>query len=156
MWAATASLMGVVVGGLLSFAAQETSRRSSERTEEQRRDSEIAEKRRDNRVSHLVEFLVAAQAAERVAADRGPQPPLDEGWQVLANQSIDRLWVLQKTIHMLCAPHVNEAARGLCFALQEVIKNGPDDSGEPFAEQVAAHIRPSRRAFLDAAHEYLG
>lgn len=72
-----------------------------------------------------------------------------------AKQTIDRMWVEQKTIHMLCAPEINEAARSVAFAVQDVIRDGPADPGEPQDEKVWEYIRPTRRAFLDVVREHL-
>ncbi|WP_432094109.1 hypothetical protein [Streptomyces sp. bgisy100] len=156
MWAALTSLLGVVLGGALSFAAQQSARRSAERAEARRRSDEAAETRRADRISHLVAFIVAVQEAERVAVDRCLDRSADEqSRRQRAEATIDRLWVLQKTIHMLCAPQVNNAARVLVFALQQVLREGPSGSPESVVEQVAAHVRPSRNAFLDTARECL-
>jgi hypothetical protein len=154
-WTAIASLAGVVFGGVGSFAVQDSIRRSSERAEARRSAHELATARRAERLTHLIDFLTIAQEGERVAVDRHHHDIADEQWHARARQTVDRLWVIQKTIHMLCAPEVNEAARGLAFALQDVIRDGPKDPGEPRDEKVWEHIRPSRRAFLDVVHHDL-
>jgi hypothetical protein len=151
MWTA----VGLVLGGVTSFLAQEWLRRSSERAEARRRAAELAETRRAERLTHLISFLKVAQEAERVAVDRYHHGLEDEGWHARARQTEDQLWVIQKTIHMLCTASVNEATRRLAFALQHVVRNGPTNPGKPQDEKVWEYIRPSRRAFLDAAAEDL-
>ncbi|MFE1288745.1 hypothetical protein [Streptomyces sp. NPDC058751] len=149
------SFLGVVLGGLVSTAAQYSLGRASERAEVRRSARERAESRRNERVAHLIDFLSAVQEAERVAVDRHHHDLADEEWQARAKQSIDRMWVAQKTIHMLCASEVNDAARDLAYDVQDVIRKGPTDPGEPRDERVWAYIRPSRRAFLDVVREQL-
>lgn len=155
MWTTLAPLIGVVLGGLMSLLAQISVGRASERTELRRSVRDRAEARRSERLAHLIEFLSVVQEAERVAVDRYHHNLADEQWQARAREILDRMWVTQKTIHMLCASEINEAARGLAFAVQRLIRNGPDDRGEPQDEKVWAHIRPSRREFLDAVRDYL-
>lgn len=147
--------MGVVLGGLTSFAAQFWQGRASERVEGRRSDRERAEARRSECLAHLIDFLSAVQEAERVAVDRYHHNLADEQWQARAKEALDRLWVAQKTIHMLCTSEVNEAARRVAFAVQDVIRDGPGDPGEPQDEKIWACISPSQRAFLDIAADYL-
>ncbi|MGD1217070.1 hypothetical protein AB9Q10_01405 [Streptomyces krungchingensis] len=150
-----APLIGVVLGGLVSWLAQYSLGRASERAEARRSVRECAEARRSERLTHLVEFLSTVQEAERVAVDHYQHHLGDEQWQTRARQTVDRMWVAQKTIHMLCAPEVNEAARRLAFAVQNVIREGPDDPGQPQDEKVWACISPSRRTFLDVVRDHL-
>jgi hypothetical protein len=99
-------------------------------------------------------FLVAVQEAERIAVERHHHGRTDEQWQAQSKQSVDRMWVAQ-TIHMLCAPEVNEAARDPAYAVQDVIRKGPEDPGEPQDEKVWACVRPSRKVFLDVVRDHL-
>ncbi|MGW1890287.1 hypothetical protein ACWCP6_08445 [Streptomyces sp. NPDC002004] len=154
-WTTLAPLIGVVLGGLVSWLAQHSLGRASERAEVRRSVREYAEARRNERLAHLIDFLSAVQEAERVAVDHYQHHLADEQWQARARQTLDRMWVAQKTIHMLCAPQVNEAARRVAFAVQHVVREGPDDPGEPQDEKVWAHIRPSRREFLDVVRDHL-
>ncbi|MFC5724517.1 hypothetical protein ACFP1Z_30615 [Streptomyces gamaensis] len=147
-WTTLAPLIGVVLGGLVSWLAQHSAERVSER-------AEVREARRKERLTHLIAFLSAAQEAERVAVDRYQHKLADEQWQARAKQTLDRVWVTQKTIHMLCAPEINEAARRFAFDIQDVIREGPGDPGEPQDEKVWAYIRASRREFLDVVRDYL-
>ncbi|MFD9438356.1 hypothetical protein ACFWBR_26280 [Streptomyces sp. NPDC060006] len=144
MWTMLSPLIGVVLGGLMSLVAQHSIGRASNRTA-----------RREERLAHLIEFLSAVQEAERVAVDRYHHNLTDEQWHARERQAIDRVWVKQKAIHMLCASDVNSAARGVAFAVQKLLRDGPDDPGAPQDEKVWAHISPSRLAFLDAARRYL-
>ncbi|MET7735719.1 hypothetical protein ABZT02_30770 [Streptomyces sp. NPDC005402] len=146
--------LGVVLGGLVSTLAQYSLGRASERAEVRRSMRERVEVRRGERVAHLIDFLSAVQEAERVAVDRYHHGASDEEWQARAKQSIDRMWVAQKTIHMLCGSEVNEAARRLAYDVQNVIRKGPGP-GEPQDERVWAYIRPHRRAFLDLVRDHL-
>ncbi|WIM92789.1 hypothetical protein ACTOB_004744 [Actinoplanes oblitus] len=155
VWTAGASLAGVVVGGVTSFVGQTVQRTAAERAEERRRSCDLMETRRAERITHLIGFIAVAQEAERVAVDRYHHGHDDERWQARAREIEDRIWAAQKTIHLLCRPAVNAAARELAFALQDVIRNGPSDPEHPQDEKVWEHIRKPRRAFLDAAADDL-
>ncbi|MFJ8944071.1 hypothetical protein ACIRG4_12580 [Streptomyces sp. NPDC102395] len=148
-------LIGVVLAGLVSWLAQHSSGRAAERAEERRSARDCAEARRGERLARLVDFLSAAQEVERVAVDHYQHHVSDERWQERARQTVDRTWVSQKTIHMLCPTEVNEAARRLAYAVQNVLREGPDDPGEPQDEKIWAAVRPSRREFLDGVREHL-
>ncbi|MFJ7151125.1 hypothetical protein ACIQVT_23455 [Streptomyces sp. NPDC100445] len=150
-----APLLGVALGGLLSGVTQHSVRHSSERAEIRRDVRECAESRRSERLSCLDDFLAIVQEAERVAVDRYHHHESDEPWQPRARQTEDRMWLAQKKIHMLCPQEVNEAARRLAFATQKVIRNGPDEPGEPQDEKVWATIGPARRDFLDVVRDHL-
>ncbi|MFE9809267.1 hypothetical protein ACFYRN_35895 [Streptomyces sp. NPDC005227] len=138
--------------------AQHALGRATERAETRRSVRERAEARRSERLTQLIDFLRTVQEGERVAVDHYHHHVADEQWQARARQTIDRMWVAQKTIHMLCAPEVNEAARRLAFAVQNVIRDGPSGAGDPGEskdEQVWASIRPSRRTFLDVVRDHV-
>ncbi|WP_162890202.1 hypothetical protein [Streptomyces olivoreticuli] len=157
MW--TTSLppfIGVVLGTVASLVGQLLQGRASERAEARRNERERAEARRDERLTHLVAFLCAVQEAERVAVDRYHHNETDAEWQMRARRALDRVWVTQKTIHLVCASKVNDAARLAAFAVQDVIREGPGAPGEPQDERVWQSIGPSRRAYLDVAAAYLG
>ncbi|MGV9565208.1 hypothetical protein [Streptomyces sp. NPDC003480] len=154
-WTTLASLFGVLLGGLVSWLAQHSLGRASEHAEVRRSVRECAEARRSERLTRFIDFLSAVQEAERVAVDHYQHHLADEQWQARARHAVDRMWVAQKTIHMLCTPEVNEAARRLAFAVQNVIRDGPGDPGEPQDEKVWACIRPSRREFLDVVRDEL-
>lgn len=154
-WTTLAPLLGVALGGLMSFLVQHSLGRTAERAEVRRSVRERAEARRNERLTHCIDFLAAVQEAERVAVDRYHHNDSDEQWQARAKQVVDRMWVAQKTIHMLCAPEVNEAARDVAFAVQDVVREGPADPGDPQDEKIWAQIRPSRRAFLDVVRDHL-
>jgi hypothetical protein len=150
-----APLCGVVLGGILSWLAQRSAGRAAARAEARRCSGELSEARRKERLTHLIGFLSAVQEAERVAVDRWYHLSCDEHWEARSRQAVDKVWVAQKTIHLLCDPEVNEAARTVAFAVQEVVRQGPDDRGAPQDEKVWAHIRPSRRVFLDVVRAHL-
>ncbi|KAB1144710.1 hypothetical protein F7R91_20950 [Streptomyces luteolifulvus] len=144
MWTTLAPLIGVVLGGLMSWLAQHSVGRASKRAA-----------RRDERLTRLIDFLSAVQEAERAVVDRYHNNLADEQWQARARQTIDRVWVTQKTIHMVCEPEVNDAAREVAFTVQKLMREGPVDTQAPQDEKVWAAVSPSRRAFLDVAHRYL-
>ncbi|GAA2718915.1 MULTISPECIES: hypothetical protein [Streptomyces] len=141
MW----TIFGVVLGGLISFTGQFWQGRVTER-----------DLRRTQRIQHLIDFLSAVQEAERVAVEHYHHHVDDEQWRTRSKQIIDRVWVAQKTLHMLCSPKVNEAARALAFDVRDVIRDGPGDTpGATEEEKVWEYIRANRRAFLDVARDHL-
>ncbi|MEV7420461.1 hypothetical protein [Streptomyces sp. NPDC089919] len=155
MWTTLAPLAGVLLGGLMSVLTQRSAGNALERGEARRSARDLAEARRGERLTHLIAFLSAVQEAERVAVDRHHHNMTDEPWQARARQVLDRMWVTQKTLHILCAPEVSAAARGLAWAVQELIRKGPGDPEGPQDEKIWAHIRPSRQAFLDLVRDQL-
>lgn len=78
--------------------AQRSAGRALERGEARRSVRELAEARRNERLTHLIAFLSAVQEAERVAVDRYHHNLADEQWQARARQVLDRVWVTQKTM----------------------------------------------------------
>ncbi|MEU8031539.1 hypothetical protein AB0C13_23340 [Streptomyces sp. NPDC049099] len=154
-WTKFAPYFGVMLGGFVSSLAQYWLGRASERAEVRRSIRERAEERRKERVTHVIAFLAAAQEAERVAVDRHHHLLSDEQWQARAKQVVDKMWVTQKTIHMLCGSEINKAAHGLATKVQDVIRKGPEDPTEPQDEKVWAYIRPSRNVFLDVVSHHL-
>ena len=92
-----------------------------------------------------MEFLEAAQAAERVAEERAAMGQPDNDWTQRAGIARDRLWTTEKTIHLLCSPNVTEAAHSFARTVHELVR--VDEPDDPLWDLV----RPSRRVFLDEA-----
>ena len=135
------SLVSVAVGGGISFVAQWV----IQRLETQRHAATVAEARRVDRLSRLIEFLEAAQAAERIAMERAAMREPDNDWRQRAGIALDRLWTAQKTVHLLCSANVTEAAHSFARTVQDAVRG--DEPDDPLWDQ----IRPSRRMFLDEA-----
>lgn len=155
MWTAFASILGTALGGFISFYTQRSVRSAADKAELARIANEHAKERRSEQLAHCVDFLVAIQEAERAAVDRYHHKTADGQWQARAKQAIDRMWIVQKTIHMVCPPEINVAARLVAFAVRDVVRNGPADHGDPQDEKVWEAISPSRRNFLDVVRDHL-
>jgi hypothetical protein len=143
---ATVSLGGVLIGAALSFFGVWL----AQITENRRQVARLIESRRTERVAHLIAFLDAAQAVERVAIDRHNKKLNDQQWRDKADVTLDSMWTRQRATAMLCTPEVSQAAHDLAWVLHEAVRHGPRD------QQVHEFVRPQRRAFLVAAHEDLG
>ncbi|MFT7872508.1 MULTISPECIES: hypothetical protein [Amycolatopsis] len=70
VWPAILSLAGVLLGGDLSYLVQASVQRRNERSERRRLTAERAEKRREEQLDLLQQFIRVAQQAERAAEDR--------------------------------------------------------------------------------------
>ena len=77
-------------------------------------------------------------------------PAHDAEWRERADNIQDRLWVAQKTLHMLCSPALTSAARIFAYSIHNLLWHGPGTKSVP------DYLRPTRNAFLDAAREDLG
>jgi hypothetical protein len=77
-------------------------------------------------------------------------PDHDVEWRKRADIIQDRLWVTQKTLHMLCSPALTNAARNFAYSIHDLLWKGPG------TESVPDYLRPARNAFLDSAREDLG
>ncbi|MFG6194811.1 hypothetical protein [Nonomuraea sp. JJY05] len=72
-----ASLLGVVLGGLLSYLAQFTTVRVAARNEEKRQAAQRAEARRSEQLEPLREFITITQESIRIAEERDQAPDWD-------------------------------------------------------------------------------
>ncbi|KAB1143476.1 hypothetical protein F7R91_25255 [Streptomyces luteolifulvus] len=144
-WTSAIALIGVTVGGALSFAAQWVSHRAQDRQHHATRQ----EARRNERLSYLVTFLEIAQEAERTAMEQHPVRTDDDEWRRRAEAVQDRLWAAQKTLHMLCQPTVAQPAHAFAQTVNHLLWHGPG------AQPVRDFLHPTRNAFLDAARSDL-
>lgn len=77
-------------------------------------------------------------------------PDHDVEWRKRADIIQDRLWVAQKTLHMLCSPALTDAARDFAYSIHDLLWQGPGKKSVP------DFLRRTRNAFLDSAREDLG
>ncbi|MGW4061016.1 hypothetical protein ACWEGE_22225 [Amycolatopsis sp. NPDC004747] len=146
VWLAILSLAGVVLGGGLSYLVQTTVQRRNERSERRRLAAERADKRREEQVDLLRQFIRVAQQAERAAEDREPTSP---DWNKAALDVVDELWVCERMIHVLFASALHGLARAYVKALDHVLWQEPADGS------LWDHLRGPKIAFLDAARDEL-
>ncbi|MFI1400416.1 hypothetical protein [Streptomyces sp. NPDC020681] len=144
-WPSVIALIGVTVGGALSFAAQWVNHRAQDHQDNATRQ----EARRNERLSYLVTFLEVAQEAERTAMDQHLVRADEDEWRRRAGAVQDRLWAAQKTLHMLCQPAVAQSAHAFAQAVNHLLWHGPG------AQSVRDFLHPTRNAFLDAARSDL-
>jgi hypothetical protein len=145
VWASIASLIGVGLGGGLSYLAQLTTQRQALRNEDKRQARELAEARRAEQLRLLREFVETAQRAERAAEDRDSTPE----WLVGAKDVMDGLWIQERMIHVLFSSGFHQRARAYVKALNDVLWEETADVS------IWDHLRPPKIAFLNAAHREL-
>ncbi|WP_206789349.1 hypothetical protein [Amycolatopsis sp. MtRt-6] len=146
VWLAVLSLVGVVLGGGLSYLVQTTVQRRNERNERRRLAAERVEKRREEQLELLRQFIRVAQQAERAAEDPSKKKP---SWKAGALDVVDELWVCERMIHVLFAPALHGLARAYVKALDHVVWQEPGD------DSLWDYLRGPKVAFLDAAREEL-
>src|SRR4051812_43721239 len=112
VWVSLASMIGVVLGGGLSYLTQITTQRQTNRNEDKRQAKELAEARRAEQLDHVRQFIQTAQRAERLAEDRDSTPER----KTAAKDVLDDLWTCERMIHILFAPTLHERARRYVMA----------------------------------------
>jgi hypothetical protein len=145
VWASILSLIGVVLGGGLSYLAQASVQRRTDRSDQRRQANERAEARRVERLELLRQFIRVAQQAERAAEDRDNTP----AWKASALDVVDELWVCERMIHVLFVTPLHDLARAYVRALDHVLWQ------EPEGVSMWEYLQGSKVAFLAAAREEL-
>ncbi|MFF1297408.1 MULTISPECIES: hypothetical protein [unclassified Streptomyces] len=150
-----ASLIGVVIGGGLSYLAQLTTARQAARTEDKRQATQLAEARRAERLDVIREFIQLTQQGIRLAEERYEAPDWSSGrtpeWLAAERALIERLWICERMILVLIGPKLYQPAWDYASAVHHVLWK---DLGEP--EAAWSHLRGPMNIFLNAAHENLG
>jgi hypothetical protein len=150
-----ASLIGVVLGGGMSYLAQLTAGRQSARSEDKRQAQQLAEARRVERLEVLQEFIQLTQQGIRHAESRYDAADWLSGctpeWLAAARALIDRLWICERMILVLFGPDLYQHAWDYATAVDHVLW---EDLGE--CDRASDHLRGPQVRFLNAAHEKLG
>ncbi|MER6569012.1 hypothetical protein ABT288_23225 [Streptomyces sp. NPDC001093] len=150
-----ASLIGVVLGGAMSYLAQLTTARQAARSEDQRQAAQLAEARRAERLEVVREFIQLTQQGIRLAEERYGAPDWSSGctpqWRAAERDLIERLWVCERMILVLIGPELYQLAWDYASAVNHVLW---EDLGE--SEAAWNHLRAPMNTFLNAAHERLG
>jgi hypothetical protein len=141
VWVSIVSLVGVVLGGGLSFLGQASAQRRADRGDQRRLDNERGEARRGERLELLRQFIRFAQQAEAAAEARDDTPE----WKTAAQDILDELWVCERMIHILFTSDLHELARDYVRALNHVLWQ------EPAEGRLWEYLRGPKVAFLDAA-----
>lgn len=150
-----ASLIGVVLGGGMSYLAQLTTARQAARTEDKRQATQVAEARRAERLDTIREFIQLAQQGIRLAEERYEARDWSSGrtpeWLAAERALVERLWICERMILVLIGPKLYQLAWDYASAVHHVLW---EDLGEP--EAAWNHLRGPMNIFLNAAHEKLG
>jgi hypothetical protein len=149
LYASLTSLAGVMLGGGLSFVVQRMTRRTAERTEEIRLEAVRREARRSERMTAVQTFLANVQEVERLATDRHQHGAGGPEWRRSAEAAMDRVWISEKVIRILCSPDMHEAAHTFTDALHDVVWADTLGCG------VGDALAPGREACLVAARDEL-
>ncbi|MCS7480403.1 hypothetical protein ACFFQW_16760 [Umezawaea endophytica] len=145
VWVSILSLVGVALGGGLSYLVQASVQRRADRVDQRRQAHERAEARRVERLELLREFIRVAQQAERAAEDRDGTA----AGKASALDVLDGLWVCERMIHVLFAPPLHALAREYVRALDHVVWQ------EPEGVSLWDYLQKPKVAFLAAAREEL-
>ena len=125
LWVPLMSLLGVGVGGGLSFLTQFTIQRHAARNEERRLSRELSEARRAERLDLLRQFNAAAQQAERTAEERRSAPDWSAAttprWLGAARDVMDTIWICERMIQVLFSASVHERARAYAKAIDHIL-----------------------------------
>ena len=140
-WVTVTSLVGVVIGGMLSVITQ----RLTERSATHRFEATILEGRRRERLTHLINFIETAQEAERLAVSRHRHRPKRAEWAERTDAILDQLWVKLRAVQLLCPSEVSKAAHTLAWDLHRVLREGPGN------QSVAEFLHSSRTKLIDLA-----
>ncbi|GAA2082378.1 hypothetical protein [Actinomadura alba] len=146
------SLVGVGVGGALSYLAQLTTQWHVSRHESNRQAKELAERRRTERLEVLRQFIEATQEAERAAGEKEDSSE----WWATSENAMDRLWVQGRMIYLLFGPSLYEPAHAYSWALNQAMNREIEPDGATSRWAFIELIDEPKVAFLAAAHTELG
>ena len=149
LWAPIGSLVGVLLGGGLTFLTQRTTARVAERTEERRRASALTETRRTEQIQSMTDFLRFALQAEGIAHARPEAWAVGDEWYRGARSAMDGLRVTEKAVELLCVESLAAPASAYVRALNEAVWQQRDQT--PLGEV----LEPFKAAFLAVARRSL-
>lgn len=150
LWTPIASMVGVIVGGGLSFLTQRTTLGASERAEERKRLTALTEARRTEQIQALMEFIRFAHEAEGVPHARPATWELDDDWYRTARPAMDGLRVAENSVELLCHSSLQASTARYARALNQAVWQERDDT--PLGER----LESVKSAFLTAARRSLG
>lgn len=102
LWTPVVSMVGVALGGGLTYLTQRTTQRTANRGEEQRRAAALAEERRAEQIRTVLEFIRFSLEAEGVAHARPPQWEVGDEWYRAARPAMDGLRIAEHSVQLLC------------------------------------------------------
>ncbi|GAX58717.1 hypothetical protein [Streptomyces olivochromogenes] len=127
VWVSLISLGGVALGGVLAFLVQFATQRSAERTEQGRRQSELSEARRSERLALLERFVEVGAEEERAAFSRPHECDDTSAWFLTTRDAMNRLWVAERLIRNQFPLPVHDAARKYFLDLNRTMWEGLPD-----------------------------
>jgi hypothetical protein len=142
-------MVGVAVGGALTYLTQRTTQRSADRAEGQRRAAALAEERRAEQIRTVLEFIRCALEAEGVAHARPPQWEVGDEWYRTARPAMDGLRIAENGVQLLCAPGLHAPTTAYARALNQAVWQEGD--GRSLAER----LEPFKAEFLAVARRSL-
>jgi len=148
-WVPASSMIGVILGGGLTYLTQRATQRSAEITEERRRTSELQEARRAEQIQTLSDFIRFAYEAEGVAHSRPEQWSMGHDWYRSARPAMDGLRIAENRIKLICATSIHGPATEYSHALNQAVWRELDD------KTIAEFLEPFKVAFLAAARQSL-
>ncbi len=125
-------MVGVLIGGGLTFATQRTTQRTAERIEERKRETAKAEARRTEQIEAVIEFIRSGTS-----------------WYKTARPAVDGLRVAEKTVELLCDASLRKPAEAYQLALNEAVWKKRE------AKPLAEVLEHPRKEFLAAARKVL-
>jgi hypothetical protein len=142
-------MIGVALGGGLTFLTQRVTQRAAERAEERRQRSALAEARRAEQIQTLTQFIRFTYEATGVAFARPPTWETGDDWYRTARPAMDGLRIAEDSIKLLCHPSLHAPATAYSRALNHVVWQ---EHGET---TVAEYLEPFKAEFLAAARASL-
>jgi hypothetical protein len=148
LWTPVISMVGVAVGGGLTYLTQRTTQRAADRTEQRRRAAALVEERRAEQIRTLLEFIRCALESEGVAHARPPRWEVGDEWYVTARPAMDGLRIAEKGVELLCAPGLHGPTTTYARALNQAVWQERDGGSlaellEPFKAEFLAVARRS-------------
>ncbi|MEU9988308.1 hypothetical protein AB0E10_16230 [Streptomyces sp. NPDC048045] len=148
LWTPVISMVGVAVGGALTFLTQRTTQRAADQGEERRRAAALAEERRAEQIRTVLEFTRFALEAEGVAHARPSQWEVGDEWYRTARPAMDGLRIAENGVQLLCAPGLHAPATAYARALNQAVWQERDEGSlaerlEPFKSEFLAVARGS-------------
>jgi hypothetical protein len=142
-------MVGVGVGGAVTYLTQRTTQWTADRAEERRRAAARAEERRAEQIRTVPEFIRCALEAEGVAHARPPQWDVGDDWYRTARPAMDGLRIAEKSVELLCAPDLHPPTTAYARALNQAVWH---ERGE---ESLAGQLEPFKADFLAVARHGL-
>ncbi|MFF7656706.1 hypothetical protein ACFZCY_44055 [Streptomyces sp. NPDC007983] len=149
LWTPVVSMVGVAVGGALTYLTQRTTQRAADHAEEQRRAAALAEERRAEQIRTVLEFIHFALEAEGVAHARPPQWEVGDEWYRTARPAMDGLRIAENGVQLLCAPDIHAPATAYARALNQAVWQEGDRTS------LAERLEPFKAEFLALARRSL-